>query len=68
MSIEQLLETYEYELTQLVRINEKNDFSPAGDAEFERQKERVKDAKEAIIRASQRPEWLRTGKWSVRHE
>ena len=51
MTIEELLKAYENELKKLVEINDRNDFSAAGDAEFLRQRETVKTAKEAIIRA-----------------
>jgi len=54
MTIEQLIDAFEHEYEKLVRINEKNDFSQRGEEEFQTQKQRVKDAKEAIIRASQR--------------
>ena len=54
IAVELLLDAYQEELDRLVRINEKNDFSASGDAEFEAQKGRVKDAKEAVIRAENR--------------
>lgn len=54
VDVQLLLDAYQDELDKLVKINEKQDFSASGDAEFEAQKARVKDAKEAVIRAENR--------------
>lgn len=54
VDVEMLLDAYHEEVDKLIAINEKQDFTPAGDAEFEAQKALVKDAKEAVIRAENR--------------
>ena len=48
-TVEGMLELYQAELRQLVRINQKHDYSPAGQAEFDRQREQVAQVKRRII-------------------
>lgn len=54
IDVELLLDAFHAELDKLMAISAKGDFSAKGDAEFEAQKARVKDAKEAVIRAENR--------------
>lgn len=55
MTIEELREAYDAALRKLVEINEKNDWTPAGDKEFLKQQTEVWWAKEALIMASKLP-------------
>jgi hypothetical protein len=60
MNIEKLYQEYQNELRKLVQINEKNDFSETGDAEFQKQRNRVDTAKYRLIFAEQKNRVVRS--------
>lgn len=54
MDVERLYQEYQEEVRKLVAINEKHDFSAAGDAEYDRQSNRVATAKYRLVLAQKR--------------
>lgn len=48
-----LYRKYQLELNKLKRLHQRGDFTPQGEFEFQRQREIVKAAYDAIIRAEQ---------------
>lgn len=54
MTAKEAYQKYEAEMRKLVAINEKRDWSPAGEMEFHRQREEVYWAKCALVSAQAR--------------
>lgn len=58
--IERLLQMYQEEMKRLVEINQKRDYSAAGDFEFYAQSEKVYWMKAALVRAELKRELARS--------